>query len=67
MPEKKQEIGCVIMASGLSERYGRNKLLEKLAGREVILHTVRRKRRIRRYAARGLGRQSPLRRKPLRK
>lgn len=40
MPEKKQEIGCVIMASGLSERYGRNKLLEKLAGREVILHTA---------------------------
>ena len=40
MPEKKQEIGCVIMASGLSERYGRNKLLEKLGGREVILHTA---------------------------
>ena len=40
MPEKKQEIGCVIMASGLSERYGRDKLLEKLDGREVILHTA---------------------------
>ena len=33
-------IGCIIMASGLSERYGRNKLLEKLGGREVILHTA---------------------------
>ena len=28
------------MASGLSVRYGRNKLLEKVGGREVILHTV---------------------------
>ena len=33
-------IGCVIMASGLSLRYGRNKLLEKLDGREIILHTA---------------------------
>jgi molybdenum cofactor cytidylyltransferase len=33
-------IGCIIMASGLSERYGKNKLLEKLDGREVILHTA---------------------------
>ena len=33
-------IGCIIMASGLSARYGRNKLLEKLGGREVILHTA---------------------------
>ncbi len=40
MPEKKQEIGCVIMASGLSERYGKNKLLEKPDGWEVILHTA---------------------------
>ncbi len=40
MPERMQEIGCVIMASGLSERYGKNKLLEKLDGREVILHTA---------------------------
>ena len=40
MPEKERRIGCVIMASGLSERYGRNKLLEKLDGREVILHTA---------------------------
>lgn len=37
---KERETGCIIMASGLSERYGRNKLLEKLEGREVILHTV---------------------------
>ena len=34
------EIGCIIMASGLSERYGRNKLLEKLDGREIILRTA---------------------------
>ena len=40
MPEGKREIGCIIMASGLSERYGRNKLLEKLDGREIILHTA---------------------------
>lgn len=40
MPERMQEIGCVIMASGLSERYGKNKLLEKLDGREIILHTA---------------------------
>lgn len=40
MAEKKQEIGCIVMASGLSERYGRNKLLEKLDGREIILHTA---------------------------
>ena len=40
MAEKKQEIGCIIMASGLSERYGRDKLLEKLDGREIILHTA---------------------------
>lgn len=35
-----RKIRCVIMASGLSERYGKNKLLEKLEGREVILHTA---------------------------
>lgn len=34
------EIGCIVMASGLSERYGRNKLLEKLDGREIILRTA---------------------------
>ena len=39
MPERR-EIGCIIMASGLSERYGKNKLLEKLDGREIILHTA---------------------------
>ena len=33
-------IGCILMASGLSERYGKNKLLEMLGGREVILHTA---------------------------
>ena len=35
-----QDIGCVVMASGLSARYGRNKLLETLGGRAVIVHTV---------------------------
>ena len=40
MTERIREIGCIIMASGLSERYGRNKLLEKLDGRELILHTA---------------------------
>ena len=35
-------IGCILMASGMSERYGngRNKLLEKLDGREILLHTA---------------------------
>jgi len=33
-------IGCVVMASGLSARYGKNKLLEDLGGRAVILRTV---------------------------
>ena len=33
-------ISAIIMASGLSERYGRNKLMEKLDGREIILHTA---------------------------
>lgn len=33
-------IGCILMASGLSVRYGTNKLLEKLAGREIILRTA---------------------------
>lgn len=35
-----QDIGCVVMASGLSARYGKNKLLEDLGGRTVIVHTV---------------------------
>jgi len=39
MPEEIR-IGCIIMASGLSERYGKNKLLEILDGREIILHTA---------------------------
>lgn len=34
------EIGCIVMASGLSARYGRNKLLEKVGDREVILWTT---------------------------
>ena len=40
MNERNRTIACIIMASGLSERYGKNKLLEKLGGREVILHTA---------------------------
>ena len=40
MTERNREIGCIVMASGLSERYGRNKLLEKLDGREILLHTA---------------------------
>ncbi len=33
-------IACIVMASGLSSRYGRDKLLEPLCAREVLLHTV---------------------------
>ena len=40
MNEEIHRIGCVLMASGLSERYGKNKLLEKLDDRELILHTA---------------------------
>lgn len=35
-----KRIGCILMASGSSVRYGKNKLLEKLDSREVILHTA---------------------------
>lgn len=35
-----RDIGCVVMASGLSLRYGRDKLLEDLGGRAVVLRTV---------------------------
>ena len=40
MKGKIRDIGCVVMASGLSARYGKNKLLEELDGRPVILRTV---------------------------
>ena len=40
MNEGIQRIGCILMASGLSQRYGKNKLLELLDGREIILHTA---------------------------
>ena len=33
-------IGCVVMASGLSARYGKDKLLEDLGGRAVIVRVV---------------------------
>lgn len=35
------QIGCIIMASGRSSRYGKNKLLEKIGDREVVLLTAR--------------------------
>lgn len=35
-----RDIGCVVMASGLSARYGKNKLLEDLGGRPVVLCAV---------------------------
>lgn len=38
--DRSVRIGCILMASGLSRRYGRDKLLEMLGGREVILHTA---------------------------
>ena len=40
MTESIRDIGCVVMASGLSARYGRDKLLERLDGREIACHTV---------------------------
>ena len=40
MNEGIQRIGCILMASGLSQRYGKNKLLELLDDREIILHTA---------------------------
>ncbi|MBQ6321420.1 MAG: nucleotidyltransferase family protein [Lachnospiraceae bacterium] len=40
MESETGKIGCILMASGLSARYGKNKLLEKLNGREVIWHTA---------------------------
>ena len=40
MSERTMDIGCIVMASGMSTRYGRNKLLEDLGGRPVILRTV---------------------------
>ena len=39
-PDRTMDIGCIVMASGMSTRYGRNKLLEDLGGRPVILRTV---------------------------
>ncbi len=33
-------IGCIVMASGLSERYRRDKLLETLDGKTILQHTV---------------------------
>lgn len=40
MPGMIRDIGCVVMASGLSLRYGKDKLLEDLGGRAVVLRTV---------------------------
>ena len=33
-------IGCIVMASGRSLRFGTNKLLAKLGGKEIILHVT---------------------------
>ena len=35
-----ERIGCVVMASGMSRRYGRDKLLERLGDRAVVLHAA---------------------------
>ena len=40
MDTEAKNIGCIILASGLSRRYGKDKLLEKLGDREVILHVA---------------------------
>lgn len=40
MNMKNPNIGCIVMASGRSERYGRDKLLEALGDREIILHAA---------------------------
>ena len=34
-------IGCVLLAAGLSRRFGRNKLAEPVNGETLIRHTVR--------------------------
>lgn len=34
------KIGCVVMASGLSERFGSNKLLAQFGGKPLIAHTL---------------------------
>lgn len=36
VPGRKKRIGCVIMASGLSKRFGRNKLLAEFQGKTMI-------------------------------
>ena len=40
VPGRTAQPGCIVMASGLSRRYGKNKLLEDLDGREVIRHVT---------------------------
>ncbi len=35
-----KHVGCVVMAAGLSSRYGANKLLERLEGRSLIERTL---------------------------
>ena len=37
-PEK--TVGCIVMASGKGERFGENKLLARLAGREMLLYVT---------------------------
>ena len=38
--ETKARIGCVIMASGVSRRFGTNKLLQNIAGKSLIDHVL---------------------------
>ena len=33
-------VGCIVMASGKGERFGENKLLARLAGREMLLYVI---------------------------
>lgn len=40
MNQETNRIGCILMASGMSARYGKNKLLEQMGGREILLHTA---------------------------
>lgn len=35
-----KQVGCVVMASGISERFGGNKLLAPLRGKALLMHTL---------------------------
>ena len=38
--QSEKTVGCIVMASGTGERFGENKLLARLAGREMLLYVV---------------------------